>query len=85
MTSKLHEDGIGAKGLSAFTFAQHTGLSHKTVLRYCKEGKIFGARKHHLTKQWWIYPPAKLLCEPRAKRGNTSTPMISISLDAKRA
>ena len=76
--SKLNNDGLGAKGLSCRTFAVRHGLSHKFVLRWCKEGKIFGARKHALTKQWWIYPPAKLLCEPRAKRASTSSPKGSI-------
>ena len=72
--NKLNNDGLGAKGLSLHTFAERHGLSYALILRYCRDGKIFGARKHHLTKQWWIYPPAKLLCEPRAKRANTSNP-----------
>jgi hypothetical protein len=62
---KLHDDGIGGKGLSAQAFASLHGLSLRRIQRYCREGKIFGARKHPLTKQWWIYPPAKLLCEIR--------------------
>ena len=39
-------------------FAESTGLRQALLLRYCREGKIIGARKHVLTKQWWIYPPA---------------------------
>ncbi len=44
-TKRLHEDGLGAKGLSAHAFAERLGLSHKTILRYCKEGKIFRRKK----------------------------------------
>lgn len=47
--------------ISVLNFAQRTGLSVATIQKYCKQGRIFGARKHHLTKQWWIYPPAKLV------------------------
>ena len=45
--------------ISLRRFAESTGLPHRLLSRYCREGKIIGARKHHLTKQWWIYPPAK--------------------------
>jgi hypothetical protein len=48
-------------GVSAQAFAESTGINLQTVLRYCKNGRILGARKHPLTKRWWIYPPAKLL------------------------
>ena len=50
--------------ISARAFAERSGLSEKAVVRYCKLGRIFGARKHPLTKKWWIYPPAKLLPSP---------------------
>ena len=73
MSNHLHQDGLGCKGLSCRAFAERHGLSHDFVLRWCKEGKIFGARKHPLTKQWWIYPPTKLLCAPKAKRVSTSS------------
>lgn len=80
MPNNLHQDGIGSRGLSARAFADHIGLSHERIVQYCREGKIFGARKHPLTKKWWIYPPAKLLCQPRSqKRANTSSLMGSIS------
>lgn len=82
-TSALRDDGIGGKGVSARAFAERVGLSEHLVVRYCRDGKIFGARRHSLTKKWWIYPPAKLLCEPRKKQGNTSTLMTSTLLDAK--
>jgi hypothetical protein len=85
MPSNLHQDGLGEKGVSVNAFAESSGLSADCVRRLCREGKIFGARNHPLTKKWWIYPPAKLLCDTRAKRGNTSTLMDSTSLDVKRA
>ena len=83
MAELLHADGLGSKGLSVVSFAENRGLSVSYVRKLCKEGKIFGARLHSRTRQWWIYPPAKLLCEPRKSRENTSTQMRSISLDAK--
>lgn len=78
--NNLHEDGMGGKGISAIAFADRMGLSIRQVTSYCRQGRIFGARKHPLTKKWWVYPPAKLLCQPRSqKRRNTSTLMISTS------
>jgi hypothetical protein len=59
--SKLHDDGLGERGLSADSFALTHGLSIQLVQKYCRDGRIFGARKHPLTKKWWIYPPAKIL------------------------
>jgi transcriptional regulator with XRE-family HTH domain len=85
MSKNLHENGLGEKGLSLTAFAERMGLSINHVQRLCRSGRIFGARKHPLTKKWWIYPPAKLLCDTRAKRGNTSNLMHSTSLDVKRA
>jgi len=61
MPNQLHQDGLGKKGLSVSAFAERHGLSTDTINRYCRMGKIFGARKHPLTKKWWIYPPAKIL------------------------
>jgi hypothetical protein len=51
---------IQLEAISARKFAENSGVTINTVLRWCKAGKIIGARKHHLTRQWWIYPPAKL-------------------------
>ncbi|MDO9394598.1 MAG: hypothetical protein Q7T42_11565 [Methylotenera sp.] len=85
MANLLHEDGLGGKGLSVNSFAERSGMSTMYVRKLCRDGKIFGARLHTKTRQWWIYPPAKLLCEPRKSRGNTSTPMRSTSLDVKQA
>lgn len=47
--------------VSARTFAERHGLRELTVIKYCRQGRIFGARQHVLTRKWWIYPPAKLL------------------------
>ena len=58
--SKLRPDTHQQQGVSAQTFADRTGISLKSVLGYCKAGRIIGARKHPLTGRWWIYPPAKL-------------------------
>lgn len=49
------------EGVSLRTFSERTGVSERSLLRYAKAGRIIGARKHPLTKKWWIYPPAKLL------------------------
>jgi hypothetical protein len=61
MVNDLHDDGLGHKGLSINAFAMRSGLSSNYVQHLCRKGRIFGARKHVLTKQWWIYPPAKIL------------------------
>ena len=45
-------------GLSLRQFAEQTGLNEHRLQSYCRTGKIIGARKHPLTKKWWIYPPA---------------------------
>jgi hypothetical protein len=53
-----------AGAISLRAFAERIGLSENTILRYVRQGRIWGARKHPLTKKWWIYPPAKLLPNP---------------------
>ncbi len=73
MANTLHEDGLGSKGMSAITFAELHGLSIAYVRKLCKDGKIFGARLHPLTKKWWIYPPAKLLCGTKRKPGGSTS------------
>ena len=47
--------------VSVATFARRSGLSQCAIRRYCRQGRIFGARLHPLTRKWWIYPPAKIL------------------------
>ncbi len=49
------------QGVSLATFSRTSGVSEQQLQRYAKAGRIIGARKHPLTKKWWIYPPAKLL------------------------
>lgn len=83
--ANLQADGLGSKGITARTFAEKHGLSAAYVVNLCRKGKIFGAKLHVTTRQWWIYPPAKLVCEKRPKRENTSTLMRSISQDVKQA
>lgn len=61
MDSLLNDDGLGAFGLSAHTFASRYRLRVGFVVSLCIRGCILGSRKHPLTHQWWIYPPAKLI------------------------
>ena len=49
------------EGMSLRRFSEQTGISEQQLCRYAKAGRIIGARKHPLTRKWWIYPPAKLL------------------------
>lgn len=79
MSAHLMADGIGGKGLSLRAFAEHCGVRLATMQRYCRQGKVFGARLHPLTKQWWIYPPAKLLCQPRKNQPGGTTQIYSTS------
>jgi phage antirepressor YoqD-like protein len=46
--------------ISVRRFAEHLGISERCLLRWCRDGKVIGARKHPLTKRWVIYPPARL-------------------------
>lgn len=47
-------------GISLHRFAAQIGVSERCLLRWCRDGRVVGARKHPLTKKWTIYPPAKL-------------------------
>lgn len=80
---KTYDDGTGQKGIGINTFAERMGLSVDYVTKLCRDGNIFGARKNPLTKKWWIYPPAKLLCTPRPKRNGILTPKGSTLLGAE--
>lgn len=55
------EDHARDRGVSLSRFARDRGLSEALLRSYCRSGRILGARKHPLTKKWWIYPPAKLV------------------------
>ncbi len=48
---------------SVATFCRQTGFTEATILKYAKAGRLLGARKHPLTKKWWIYPPAILITQ----------------------
>lgn len=50
-----HQDAISLR-----RFAEQIGVSQRVLLRWCRAGKVVGARKHVLTGKWMIYPPAKL-------------------------
>jgi hypothetical protein len=56
--SGLHQQ---TGGVSLTTYSRLTGISERRLQHYARIGRIIGARKHPLTKKWWIYPPAKLL------------------------
>ncbi|MES2636544.1 MAG: hypothetical protein V4605_04405 [Pseudomonadota bacterium] len=77
--NKPYFDGISKNGLPAAQFAAGLGLTSRYVLELCRNGKVFGASKHPLTKKWWIYPPAKLLCQPRKLSVSGSTVRSSTS------
>ena len=49
------------KGVSLRAFSEQTGIREGQLLHYIHKGQILGARKHPLTKKWWVYPPAKLV------------------------
>lgn len=47
-------------GITVRRFAEQIGVTEGCVLKWCRAGKIIGARKHPLTKKWTIYPPARI-------------------------
>lgn len=61
-------------GMSVRAFAEREGLSLEQAKRYAKLGKILGARQDARSKHWWIYPPAKLLFEPRSRKVRSAEP-----------
>lgn len=61
MTSALNDVGIGGRGLSINCFAQRYGVSATKIKALCEAGAIQGAKKHPKTRQWWLYPPLKIL------------------------
>lgn len=52
---------IPRQGLSVDALAWRSGIPAIPLLRFVETGRIIGARKNPLSKEWWIYPPAKLL------------------------
>lgn len=61
MAKRFNKDGLGSHGLTAHSFAVLHGLSDSYVEHLCKCGLITPAKKHPLTREWWIYPPAKIV------------------------
>lgn len=59
--SKRMDDGNGGKGVGINAFATRLGVSSSYVSKLCRQGRIDGARKHPVTGQWWIYPPARII------------------------
>ena len=61
-------------GISLRRFAEQVGLSEGYLVKLCRAGRVFGARKHVLTGKWIIYPPAKLLLgwSPRKLKGGAA-------------
>lgn len=49
------------EGVSLASFSHTSGIFVLKLQKLCKAGRILGARKHPLTRKWWIYPPAKLV------------------------
>lgn len=62
-TSQTLHQQKGAVSLN--TFAEKSGISKARLLYYIRSGRLVGARKHPLTKRWWIYPPAQLVLGSR--------------------
>ncbi len=52
------DEAVPAGGMSIAAFARRCGITEATILRYARNGRIFGARKHPLTKKWWVFPDA---------------------------
>lgn len=53
-------------GMSVQAFADKEGISKHQVLSMAKRGLVMGAQQDSRSKKWWIYPPAKLLQQPRS-------------------
>lgn len=74
-------------GMSVQAFAVREGLSLEQAKRFAKRGQILGARQDARSKHWWVYPPAKLLVEPRSRNRRSAAGMAAADcagLDAER-
>lgn len=60
MTNAKHERPASGP-VSVRAFAERIGLREATLIRWCRAGRIEGARRHPLTGKWWIHPPAKIV------------------------
>lgn len=57
-------------GMSVQAFADKEGISLEQARRFIKRGLVFGARRDARSKKWTVYPPAKLLAEPRKRKAD---------------
>lgn len=48
-------------GMPLADFAKLHGRTPESLAKLAKRGRIVGARKHAVTKKWWVYPPAQIL------------------------
>lgn len=48
-------------GMSLEDFAKVCGKSASWLQRLAQRGRIVGARKHAISKKWWVYPPAQII------------------------
>jgi hypothetical protein len=55
---------VSPEGLSVRQVAERLCFSWRKVEYLCRDGRIIGARKHPLTKKWWIYPPGIVMQGP---------------------
>lgn len=53
-------------GMSLQAFADKEGISKRQMLSMVKRGLVMGAQRDSRSKKWCIYPPAKLLQQPRS-------------------
>lgn len=48
-------------GMCLADFAKLSGKSAQQLQKLAQRGRIVGARKHAVTKKWWVYPPAQIV------------------------
>lgn len=68
-------------GMSLQAFSDREGISLFQAKALAKRGQIFGARQDSRSKHWWVYPPAKLLVEPRGCKVRSAANTSDQSID----
>lgn len=48
-------------GMSLEDFGKLCGKSIPQLQKLAQRGRIVGARKHAISKKWWVYPPAQII------------------------
>jgi hypothetical protein len=75
-------------GVPLTRLARLTGLSLRQLQLWASRGRIIGARKHPLTRKWWVYPPAKLVlsdgCPHRLQRSISVTVAGEVALTSSK-